>query len=954
MIRRHISAAHICLRCQIRLDRRPLPSLARRAYSTELDADHEDNGLQTSNVQSQGSKWDSNGETELHTSEKDTDTARPREWPPERQDDIVIRRTYGVLKGPKLSRGVKHIKPEGHIKEYKPKIYGRTGTKQVGNSVTLSGVDALGKDAEVLVLRDLMSKSQKVKKKKSPLGEGPAPEPINILARLQSERGIVSSKDVEAHINECKPTEGTIQTWDDFNGLVQLLNKSFTIPQLKNYVQSYPEEERMRKVPSLGVGILYDENAIFRATPWVPEISPINQPVDDNPLRGYSPASYNYKQNIAVRILRECWQMEVPELVDGIGEVEVQVQIRDLDFLNTQGYIESLIKRYYLNDPEKIEIYRPRQVLRITSTREKAALIIAEIQDGIQSISREEFQLKDLCFSHYIRGWENRTLTPEVLAKLGELTKTDIRRLPHKEPTLLISSIITDRKTDLSKRADVVKRLLLDLARFDGSDHNSRKVGLRDFNESSSTLDLPGGFVRYPGSRELSWHERLRTWSRWTTATSKSAAIDSPIETSQYTFPFNTVDVKLAGNPQKSANPEGAEFLWSYEYSPSTTIKAGTVLHNISGHRIGRYIDNDMEHSRGPPAISPDKTLNMINLKTEMDNGSIRIFSAQAPNISGLFQSDHIKNGQFDSANQELVMQFKPNPSALCPNGVPIGPSAFNDFPPIEISFIINRESLEVEFRELHAIVSTETADLMLPELKADLQFQRMIRSRMLLDESESNGGLDGLKSAALSVKSFIQNSQLDLTSERPLETPPKLVIPLARHLCTDNGWKRMNGKPRSGVDVEYLFAKLEYRKKTTYNFNNHEICCTSIEAGKAGGSHLELSLTSRSMPNQDEFNETMKTALKMVQLMDIKNFTSVYGQVRETFPERKDPVLGPDDFKYIPKRPSDFLDVKRLYEKDDEKKSRFDSAPVKEDVDELHVSLNKGQEPQDSESGRW
>lgn len=334
MIRRHISAAHICLRCQIRLDRRSLPSLARRAYSTELDADHEGNGLRPSNVQSQGSQLGSNGDTESLTRENNIDTTRPREWPPEWHDDIVIRRHPGATKPPRPSRRVKQTKPLKQIKESNPKIYGYTGIKQVGNSVTLSGVDALGKNAEVLVLRDSKLKFYKAKNK-SPLDASPPPENIDILARIQSERGIVSSKDVEAHINECKPAQGTIQTWDDFNGLVQLLQKSFTNPQMKKYIQSYPEEERMRKVPSLGVGILYDENAISRATPWVPETSPINQPVDDDPLRGYSPASYNYKQNIAVRILRECWQIEVPELVDGIGEVEVQVQIKDLDFLNS-------------------------------------------------------------------------------------------------------------------------------------------------------------------------------------------------------------------------------------------------------------------------------------------------------------------------------------------------------------------------------------------------------------------------------------------------------------------------------------------------------------------------------------------------------------------------------------------------------------------------------------------
>lgn len=98
-----------------------------------------------------------------------------------------------------------------------------------------------------------------------------------------------------------------------------------------------------------------------------------------------------------------------------------------------QGFIESLIKRYYLNEPEKIEIYRPRQVIRITSTREKSALIIAEIQDGVSSISRDEIQLKELCPSHLLRGWKSRIVTPLVLTKLGELTKTDIRSLPDQE-----------------------------------------------------------------------------------------------------------------------------------------------------------------------------------------------------------------------------------------------------------------------------------------------------------------------------------------------------------------------------------------------------------------------------------------------------------------------------------------------------------------------------------------
>ncbi|APA12078.1 hypothetical protein sscle_08g068480 [Sclerotinia sclerotiorum 1980 UF-70] len=937
MLRRHISAAHICLRCQIRLGQRSPPFSTRRAYSTESAKNHEENGLGTLNGQSQHNEsQEGGGDTELPFNEKD-EIKRPIEWPPERQDDIPIRRPYeGTI--PKSNYGIKHLRPP------KLKFYGRSGNQKVGDKVALSGVDALGKTAEVLVLRDLKFQLPE-KKGKEFISEGQEPESIDILAKIQSERGIVSSEDIKANIDEFRPDQEKIQTWSDFNDLVQSLQNSFTIPQLRKYIKSYPAEKRMKKVPPLGDGILDYSNSIWRSSPWVPEISPISKPIDDSAILGYSASSYNDKQNLAVKILRECWRLEVPELLEGIGEAEVYVKLKDLDFLTTQGYIEALIKRYYLNEPEKIEIYRPRHVLRITSSREKSALIIGELQDGILSISRDEFHLKELCPLHLLRGWETRSLTSEVLSKLGELTKTDITRLPFQEPILYISSMATDRKSKLSRRADVVRRLLLNLARFDKNHQHARKIGLRDFEESSHKFDLPGGFVRFPGSRELSWHEKLRTWSRWTSATPKSTEENHLPEKDQYTFPFPTVGVKLSGKQRPDPNLRGVEFLWSHKYSPTTSIKFGTILHNITSHRIGKYIDDDQGLSRGPPTISSDTPLNMNSLRAEMDSGSLRIFSPQAPNLSGLFQSDHIEKGLFEHAVQEIVMQFKPNPWALCPDGKPLGPSAFDDLPPLEMSFSLNRESYEVKFRELHAIVSTEVAELMLPEFKADLQFERKVRSRMLFENSNPGNGPDELNLAATAVTKFIKDSQLDLRSDQQLETPPKLVLPLPRHLCTERGWNRLGGIPQLGVDVEYLFTKLEYRKTAPYNFESHEIRCTSVEAGKAGGSHLELSLTSPSMPSQDEFNHTMKTALKIVRLMDMKNITSVYGQMREVFAERKEPVLGPDDFKYVPKRPSDFLEVKRHYEEEEEKRSRFDKKPGEGDGNQWDILSDKAWE---------
>jgi hypothetical protein len=255
----------------------------------------------------------------------EVDRTKAKEWPPETDDHIANQTNFHPSKSRwKSGKGSRHVKGIG------PKFYGHTGNRQIGNSVTLSGVDALGKNAEVLVLRDSKVQSHKPKIKDI-IVEAPTPESIDILARIESERGIVSSKDIENNINEFEPQKDKIQTWKDFNDIVQSLQTSFSHIQLNNYIRSY--KKRMKKVPSLGLGIVTDKRAIVRVTPWVPDISPISQPLDEIPQRGYSPPSYNAKQILAVRVMRECWRLEVPELVEGIGEVEVQVEIKNLDFL---------------------------------------------------------------------------------------------------------------------------------------------------------------------------------------------------------------------------------------------------------------------------------------------------------------------------------------------------------------------------------------------------------------------------------------------------------------------------------------------------------------------------------------------------------------------------------------------------------------------------------------------
>lgn len=481
----------------------------------------------------------------------------------------------------------------------------------------------------------------------------------------------------------------------------------------------------------------------------------------------------------------------------------------------------------------------------------------------------------------------------------------------------------------MAQRTDVAKRLLLDLARCDEGDHNSRKIGLRNvWKDVSPKIDLPGGpggFVRYPESRELPWHQKLRTWSRWTAATPKSTSSEPLYEKVEYTYPFENSNVKVRGKSRNVSDLQSAEYLWSHEYKDTTTIKVGTLLHCITGHRIGKYVGDDGKPSSGYGTMPPGTTLNMMKLETEMQNSSRRIFSAQAPSLSGLFQSNSIDNKGVQIPKHEIFIYFKPNPWALAADGEPIGPSAFKDFPRLELSFKIDPKSFQIKFDEFNAIMSTEIADLMLPGLKADLQFQRTLRSSMWSGDA-------GLDSAPDALQEFIENSHLDLTSDQQLETPPKLVVSLAKHLCTGDGWFSMagNNEGLGGIEVEYLFSRLEYRKTASYNFEDERIYFTSIESGKAGGSRLELSLNTPSMPKKDDFNKTMENVLRMIELMHMENITTVYGQVREVFPDFKPKpvILKPGERRFIPRRPSDFLEVKKHYKTEEERKARFEKKP--------------------------
>lgn len=204
------------------------------------------------------------------------------------------------------------------------RLYGHTGKKQREEREHLD-ISSLGEPADVIVLRDSKFRTYNYADTVEP---DEAPQSIDILATLDSERGLVGHTEVEENINQFRPKGGEEpQDWNGFNSLVQNIQAGFTVSQLARYIQSFSEINEGNST------VRSSRSLIPRISPWMPETSLSTQHLDDGHTRGYSLASYTNKQRLVLRLLRECWKLELPELEGGVGEVELELKPSDYDLL---------------------------------------------------------------------------------------------------------------------------------------------------------------------------------------------------------------------------------------------------------------------------------------------------------------------------------------------------------------------------------------------------------------------------------------------------------------------------------------------------------------------------------------------------------------------------------------------------------------------------------------------
>jgi len=333
------------------------------------------------------------------------------------------------------------------------KLFGYTGSMQREGRETLQ-IKSLGKAAEVIVLRD---SGLKFSRQTTVIPEDEKAEVVDILATLNKERGIVAHTQVDENINTFRPQIGKEpQDRQQFNELVQQIQSSFTISQLAKYIQTFSERQ--------GPDTVYlrktlKTKMIRRISPFLPQAAIDNDPMDPASIRGYSFPSYTPKQRLALRVMRECWRLQLPELEDGIGEIEVELTPPDFQLLSKSFFplsdlvsnkyqvnkefgsellpsvMEEISAKHIVSHEERIETFMDKYTFRIVAARAKCEAVVEGIEKALGSIQRREVNLRNLrtdCKYTEFNSWATKNFDDATINQLGALTRTDIR-VSHKK-----------------------------------------------------------------------------------------------------------------------------------------------------------------------------------------------------------------------------------------------------------------------------------------------------------------------------------------------------------------------------------------------------------------------------------------------------------------------------------------------------------------------------------------
>ncbi|KAL2161206.1 hypothetical protein VTH06DRAFT_8426 [Thermothelomyces fergusii] len=669
------------------------------------------------------------------------------------------------------------------------------------------GVAMLGKPGSAIVLRE-----RRPVKKKPGLAELVKSGAADVLETHVEPASLLASndpspdwEDVLLNIHELRPKDERILTDKAFAQLRDTLVRSFTNPQLNRYIREY---ETIRQMDQEGPR----EPAAEKLPPWVLGHQPW-APMPEDEVDGALPHLAAFitkdmapKTRLAVRLMRDCWDLYNQSVLDKDGYV--CLRLRDVEFtLLTRGnrrWLEGT-QRDILAQIKEVRLIRGSQLVSVVAPKHAADAIVERIHGVLSGTRTSEFE------SGLVPP---ECLDPRILEEVGSVTNTVTRLDPSGKKVIVTWIHASHRSEDYENACETVLRFL--------------RLAYGPKPRASSALAVVPEDLAHQGryllnftpGRKLPWHERSVRWERWTAAvpswnaSSRLALGSIPADI----LPFGLKEsdtVKDSGPAPESSSPG-----WSTEPRTDTSVVFGHVV-------FSRQSSAATSASQSPEAAA------------WLDTSLPRTFIPVLPPLGSLNMPNNLmETGLWHTTT---VIRFSPAPD------VPADLAA--SAPDLEL--LIEADHVEVKsLLSLRAVRESFTCDVLFPAAPVDA---RLVQRRYFSLPGPSIG------QHVPPVVDFLAKSDLRPWTGK-LRTPGALpAVPLPRRLLAqEDGTSSSTSSSSSSssssgsnegdddgdvVRIDYALASVQIERTVAAEHAGLRLRYTSVQAGQRGGDRAEIAL---------------------------------------------------------------------------------------------------------------
>ncbi|KAK2753649.1 hypothetical protein FQN55_000012 [Onygenales sp. PD_40] len=567
-------------------------------------------------------------------------------------------------------------------------------------SVARLGVQTLGKEGEVVILTQTPRRGHIMNERrfdrimeKEADGDAPWDTPADVLEDLEKSKRHHGGTEVSGYIDEIRAHHkpGDRLPRNEWRAMRQLLANGFVSKQLHDYYCRFPRRNKEATPPE------DVSTTATRRSQWKPGTSlflamdPQEQKKAAEKTSGLQ--NMTGKTALAEKILRRCWQLSAQ---DEIGQLDIYLTPRDVTMLLLRD--PSPLQELSATCGAKIDVFRSLSMLRVTANKDASELVRDTIKDHVSKIISRSVKLGD---SGYLFGKSKKQAEKQFLSVLQKSFGVYCEK-DGKAKEIKVHFWPAAKDTEAALRS---LELAVSMPRY-------RNIPFCTYLADAELANL------YPvyEYNYISWLDRQKTWLRW----AKSAAeIKTP--DAEVTFdpdPPSTLSSKDSGTVFDKVRhslfqtPTGL---------PSSCLPGQPHVREIITARLGKCLFAN----EGPLQPGP------ANFGTLRAVTEAQAFSTNVPNPRAFLKFLLPLKDKENTATYRLRLNPLPNNNL--------------DLPAIELevehALPADRSPhyCAVVLRKATAILHEEKANVLLPEVSADLQFTKAIHYDLL----EGQDGMD-------------------------------------------------------------------------------------------------------------------------------------------------------------------------------------------------------------------